>query len=86
MAASASRRDRLNGGSATLAVSVAGPSARRMPHVQVFRAICINISENVQETAAVMVTVSTPQCTTRASSKRPPLRQAPSWLCHYDLL
>src|SRR5262249_17291115 len=51
MAASASRRDRLNGGSAKLAVSVAGPSARPTPPVQVVRAICLNIYENDQDSA-----------------------------------
>jgi hypothetical protein len=43
--------------------------------VQVFDAICINISEIVQAIAAMMVTVGAPQCTTRAKSKRAHPRQ-----------
>jgi hypothetical protein len=58
MPASASRRDRSHGGSAGLAGSVCRSPARRRPEVQIIDAICINISENYQGIAAVMVTVA----------------------------
>jgi hypothetical protein len=38
--------------------------------VQVVDAICINISENDQEIAALMVTVDATQCMTRAKRKK----------------
>jgi hypothetical protein len=73
MPASASRRDRPTriGELCRFGLLLAGaPLARR----QVFDAICINISDNDQEIAAVMVTVGATQCMTRATSKRAQLR------------
>src|SRR5690242_4406858 len=80
MAASGSRCDRPT---AHAFFEVHCSSARRTPDGQMFDAICINISESVQADAAVMVTIGavmvtlgSPQCRTRAKSKHAPLRQA----------
>jgi hypothetical protein len=47
----------------------------------VVEGICINISENDQEIAAVMVTVGATQCMTRATPKRAQLRQSEDCGC-----
>jgi hypothetical protein len=47
----------------------------------VVEGICINISENDQEIAAVMVTVGATQCMTRATSKGAQLRQSEDCGC-----
>jgi hypothetical protein len=57
------------------------------PHAdgQVFGAICINISENDQDIAVVMVTVGATQCMTRAKRKRNAAAAIwLPWLCQYD--
>jgi hypothetical protein len=84
MPASASRRDRPTriGEPCRFGLLLAGaPHARRAS----VDAICINIYENDQEIAAVMVTAGATQCMTRAKRKKNEAAGIRSLrLCQYD--